>query len=60
MRGAGEPIFEVDFSGGDMMGEIRNGPKAADRMEYELFSRLAGYTSPMENGDTPRTPMEAS
>ena len=42
MRGAGEPIFEVDFPpGSDMMGEIMSGPKAAERMEFELFSRLA-------------------
>lgn len=42
MRGAGEPVFECDFPpGSDMVGEISNGPKAAERMEYELFSRLA-------------------
>ena len=42
MRGAGEPIFEHDFPpGSDMLGEIRGGPKAAERMEYELFSRFA-------------------
>lgn len=43
MKGAGEPIFEHDFpSGSDMAGEIRSGPKAAERMEFELFTRLAG------------------
>jgi hypothetical protein len=45
MRGAGEPVFEFDFPpGSDMMGEIMEGPKAAERMEFELFSRLAGVT----------------
>ena len=42
MRGAGEPMFEPDFPpGSDMAGEVRNGPKAAERMGFELFSRLA-------------------
>jgi hypothetical protein len=42
MKGAGEPIFEHDFPpGSDMMGEILRGPRAADRMEFELFGRLA-------------------
>ncbi|MCJ1243591.1 hypothetical protein MMC30_000788 [Trapelia coarctata] len=42
MRGAGEPIFESDFPpGSDIMGEIMSGPKAAELMEFELFSRLA-------------------
>ncbi|KAF8459841.1 hypothetical protein BDZ91DRAFT_741339 [Kalaharituber pfeilii] len=41
MRGAGEPVFEVDFPpGSDMMGEIRSGPMAAERMEFELFNRF--------------------
>ncbi|KAF8464668.1 hypothetical protein BDZ91DRAFT_729597 [Kalaharituber pfeilii] len=41
MKGAGEPAFEVDFPpGSDMMGEIMSGPRAAERMEFELFSRL--------------------
>ena len=44
MRGAGEPIFEGDFPpGSDIAGEIRRGPKAAERMEFELFSRLSGF-----------------
>ncbi|KAI9931723.1 hypothetical protein MW887_010302 [Aspergillus wentii] len=44
MRGAGEPAFEHDFPlGTDMMGEIREGPQPAERMETELFSRLYGY-----------------
>lgn len=45
MRGAGEPIFENDFPPGtDMAGEIRDGPKAAERMEFELFSRFAVHS----------------
>ncbi|KIH92848.1 hypothetical protein SPBR_09131 [Sporothrix brasiliensis 5110] len=40
-RGAGEPNLEFDFPpGSDMVGEILAGPKAAERMEFELFSRL--------------------
>jgi len=42
MRGAGEPNFEFDFPpGSDNMGEIIRGPKAAERMEFELFNRFA-------------------
>lgn len=42
MRGAGEPNFEHDFPpGSDMTGEILKGPKAAERMEFELFNRMA-------------------
>jgi hypothetical protein len=42
MRGAGEPVFEHDFPpGSDIMGDILRGPKAAERMEFELFGRLA-------------------
>jgi hypothetical protein len=41
MRGAGEPLFEDDFPpGSDMVGQILRGPKAAERMEFELFNRL--------------------
>jgi len=41
MRGAGEPAFECDFPpGSDMVGEIMSGPRAGERMEFELFSRL--------------------
>ncbi|KAM5439752.1 hypothetical protein MferCBS31731_004162 [Microsporum ferrugineum] len=44
MRGAGEVIFEHDFPPGtDMLGEIRQAPMAAERMEAELFGRLYGY-----------------
>ena len=42
MKGAGGPIFEHDFPpGSDMMGQILRSPRAADRMEFELFGRLA-------------------
>ena len=42
LRDAGEPALEHDFPpGSDIMSEITNGPKAAERMEFELFSRLA-------------------
>ncbi|TAQ84706.1 hypothetical protein B7494_g6967 [Chlorociboria aeruginascens] len=42
MRGAGEPVFEHDFPPGlDMIGNITEGPKAAERMEFELFNRFA-------------------
>jgi hypothetical protein len=44
MRGAGEPDFEHDFPpGSDIMGDIREGPKAVERMEFELFDRLAHH-----------------
>ncbi|KAK0105453.1 hypothetical protein ONS96_004840 [Cadophora gregata f. sp. sojae] len=42
MRGAGEPRFEHDFPPrSDIVGSILEGPKAAERMEFELFNRLA-------------------
>ncbi|KAG9238857.1 hypothetical protein BJ875DRAFT_479915 [Amylocarpus encephaloides] len=42
MRGAGEPRFEHDFPpGSDIVGDILCGPKSGERMEFELFSRLA-------------------
>ncbi|MCJ1325266.1 hypothetical protein MMC10_001928 [Thelotrema lepadinum] len=45
MKGVGEPVFEHQFdSGANIMGDIRNGPKAAERMEFEIFSRLAVHT----------------
>jgi hypothetical protein len=44
MRGAGEPVFENDFPpGSDIVGDVLSGPKAAERMEFELFSRLASH-----------------
>ena len=37
-------MFEHDFPpGSDIMGDIINGPKAAERMTFELFSRLANH-----------------
>ncbi len=42
MRDAGEPRFEHDFPpGSDIVGEILNGPMPGERMEFELFNRLA-------------------
>jgi hypothetical protein len=42
MKGAGEPVVEHDFPpGSDMVGDILRGPRAAERMEFELFGRLA-------------------
>jgi hypothetical protein len=42
MKGAGEPIFEHDFPpNSDILGDILTGPRAAERMEAELFGRLA-------------------
>ena len=42
IRGAGEPIFEHDFPpGSDIVGDILKGPRAAERMKFELFSRFA-------------------
>ncbi len=44
IRGAGEPPLEHDFPpGSDMIGEIMAGPKAAERMEFEIFDRLARH-----------------
>ena len=40
VKGLGEPYMEHDFSGSDMMTEIIDGPKAKERMEYEIFSRF--------------------
>lgn len=41
MRGTREPKFEHDFPpGSDIVGDILRGPKAGERMEFELFSRL--------------------
>jgi hypothetical protein len=49
MKGTGGPAFDTDFPPcSDMMGEIMSGPKAGERMEFELFDRLnsIGNTSP--------------
>ena len=41
MKGVGEPFFETDFPpGSDIMGQIMSGPKAGERMEFELFGRF--------------------
>ncbi len=41
MKGAGVPSFEHDFPpGSDILHDIRHGPMASERMEFELFSRL--------------------
>lgn len=41
MRGAGEPVFEHDLPpGSDIVGSILLGPEPAERMEFELFTRL--------------------
>ncbi|KAG0638146.1 hypothetical protein HOY80DRAFT_968774 [Tuber brumale] len=41
MKGAGEPCFEMDFPpGSDMISQITSGPKAVERMGFELFGRL--------------------
>ena len=36
MRGAGKLIFEHDFEGEDIVRAIQQGPRAAERMEFEL------------------------
>ncbi len=44
VKGAGVPLFESDFTPGtDMLEEIRGGPMPAERMEFEISSRLAGW-----------------
>ncbi|KAL1852579.1 hypothetical protein Plec18170_005710 [Paecilomyces lecythidis] len=52
MKGAGEPVWEHDFPpGSDMVGEILQGPAAAQRMEAELFQRLQGYDGAISEED---------
>jgi hypothetical protein len=42
MKEVGEPTFEHDFPPcSDIVGQIFDGPKAAERMEFEIFNRLA-------------------
>jgi hypothetical protein len=42
IRDPGEPVFEHDFSpGSDIIGSTLEGPKAAEKMQYKLVSRLA-------------------
>ena len=53
MRGAGEPRFEHDFPpGSDIVGDILHGPKAAERMEFELFNRLAASVEVLSDSST--------
>jgi hypothetical protein len=53
MRGAGEPRFEHDFPpGSDIVGDIIHGPKAAERMEFELFNRLAAQVEVLGDSST--------
>ena len=40
MRGAGEPVFEHDFTGTDMVEEISSGPYGKERFELEVAARL--------------------
>jgi hypothetical protein len=52
MKGAGEPHFEHDFPpGSDIMSDIRSGPRAPERMEFELFGRLAPYIDSYPEAD---------
>lgn len=38
-------MLEHDFpAGSDMIAQIASQPQAAERMEFELFGRLAAYT----------------
>ena len=44
VKGAGELLLEHDFPpGSDMISQIQSQPKAAERMEFELFGRLSAY-----------------
>ena len=43
MRGAGEALFEHDFTDRDMMKDISEGPHAKERFELELAARLNGF-----------------
>lgn len=42
MRRAGEPVFEHDFVGKDMVREISSGPYGKERLEIEVSARLYG------------------
>lgn len=42
VRGVSEPLSENDYPlGSDMVGDILRGPEGYERMEFELFNRLA-------------------
>ncbi|RPB22709.1 hypothetical protein L211DRAFT_862611 [Terfezia boudieri ATCC MYA-4762] len=45
MRGAGEPIFEHDFSSGDMIGVISREKYGKERLEMEVAARLRGFVN---------------
>ncbi|KAK9482974.1 HNH endonuclease-domain-containing protein [Lipomyces starkeyi] len=50
MRGVGEPIFDEDIPpGSDTMDAILSGPAPADRMEFELSSRLGDVMRAQES-----------
>ena len=42
MKGAGEPVFEHDFTGTNMVKEISSGPYGKERLEMEVSARLHG------------------
>ena len=43
MRGAGEPIFEHDFGGQDMIAVISGERYGKERLEMEVEARLRGF-----------------
>lgn len=43
MRGAGEPIFENDFAGEDMIKVISGERYGKERLEMEVAARLRGF-----------------
>lgn len=43
-----EPVFETDFVGADLMGEIINGPKAGGILRVErMVIHLQGFWNPL-------------
>jgi len=40
VKGVGEPYWERDFPVIDEMAEIMNCPRAAERVEFEIFNRM--------------------
>ncbi|KAF2187479.1 hypothetical protein K469DRAFT_705164 [Zopfia rhizophila CBS 207.26] len=51
MKGAREPVFKHDFPpGSDIVSDILQGPKAVERMGFELFSRLSAQIQLFPNG----------
>lgn len=53
MKGAGEPRFEHDFPpGSDIVGDILRGPRASERMEFELFSHVAAQMDILDVSST--------